>query len=464
MTAVVTDAFRKHLAELILSEITDTTDSSEYHIGIGKSDQYGDSDVVPSTFRTMREERMMRANLQSIAKVASASLVIPRYNWSSGTLYDAWSDDQVGLPTNNYYVLTEDQEVYICLKQARNEFGIPTTSTVQPSYSNAGADQNFAFRTADGYVWKFCYQLSAVRSNNFLSASWMPIQNPAWQEIGDSSSLNTFDLQQLEVKNHARNGQVIGATIISGGSGYTSAPTVTINGDGRFAEATATIAGGTIVKIEMNNESAAFGRDYTYADITLSGGGGTGASVRPIIGPYKGFGRDIVSDLKGSSIMMNVKTSGSVGGDFIANGTQDFRQILVIKNIENRDSDGVIFTGSSDKVLRKMQLTDAAEAVTFTSDTLIRGATSGAAAFIDEIDSDIIYYHQNEATGFKQFQNSEIIAESDGVGSGTIASSGIDITQSDADPFTGEIMYMENRARVIRDLTQEEDIKVIISL
>lgn len=183
-------------------------------------------------------------------------------------------------------------------KTTKNEFGIPTTSTVQPSYSRAGADQNYAFHTADGYVWKFCYQLSAVRSNNFLSASWMPIQNPAWEALGDSSGLNTFDLQQLAVRNRARGGQVIGAILYSGGTGYTSSPTVTINGDGRYAEASATIAGGAVVKIEMDNESAAFGIDYSFADISITGGGGTGASARAIVGPRLGFGRDMVRDLK----------------------------------------------------------------------------------------------------------------------------------------------------------------------
>ena len=463
MTAVVTDAFRKHLAELILSEVNNSLDSNEYYIGIGKSDQYNDSDIAPTTVRTTREERLMRANMQSIIKVATSSLVIPRYNWSSGTLYDAWSDYVAGLPVNNYYVITEAQEVYICLKQPKNDFGIPTTSTVQPSYSNQGADQNYAFQTTDGYVWKFCYQLSAVSSNNFLSASWMPIQNPEWNELGDSSNLNSFELQQLTIRNRARPGQVIGALLTSGGSGYSSAPTVVINGDGRQAEATATIAGGAVVKIEMNNESAAFGIDYSFADITLSGGGGTGAAARAIVGPKLGFGRDVISDLKGSSIMLNVKPTGSVSGTFIADGTQDFRQISLIKNIELRDSDA-LFTGSSNKVLRKLQLSDPAEAVTFTSDTLIRGDQSNAAAFIDEIDSDIIYYHQNEATGFIQFENGEIVAESDGIGSGTIADSGIDIQQSLADPFSGEIFYMENRARVVRDAAQQEDIKVIISL
>ena len=94
-------------------------------------------------------------------------------------------------------------------------------------------------------------------------------------------------------------------------------------------------------------------------------------------------------------------------------------------------------------------------------DKLIRGGTSDAAAFIDDIDSDRIYFHQNENTGFGVFQNGETLAESDGSGTGTIDSAS---STSLADAFSGELLYIENRARVIRDAAQQEDIKVIITI
>ena len=37
-------------------------------------------------------------------------------------------------------------------------------------------------------------------------------------------------------------------------------------------------------------------------------------------------------------------------------------------------------------------------------------------------------------------------------------------TRSVFDPYSGEIVYMENRAKVLRDAAQQEDIKVIITV
>ena len=33
--------------------------------------------------------------MQSVKLIADVSLVVPRYNWSSGTFYDAYDDGQV---------------------------------------------------------------------------------------------------------------------------------------------------------------------------------------------------------------------------------------------------------------------------------------------------------------------------------------------------------------------------------
>lgn len=57
------------------------------------------------------------------------------------------------------------------------------------------------------------------------------------------------------------------------GSGFTSAPTVTIVGDGIGATAAATILNGQIQNIEIINR----GIDYTRATVSISGGGGSGA-------------------------------------------------------------------------------------------------------------------------------------------------------------------------------------------
>lgn len=455
MTAVATDSLRKRLVELFQTDVATSVDSNVYYVGFGKADIYNDNDTVINPVQTIREERIARSNLQSVKKITGSSLVIPRYNWTSGTIYSAFTDSVVGVPVNTYYVLTEDNEVYVCLQQGKNSAGVSVPSVIKPSYSTAAVNQDQAFQTADGYRWKLMYSVSASAAAQFLSANFIPIEKVEWSSFGDSSSLNAFELQQLAVQKAAKAGQIVGAIVTNGGTGYTSAPSVVISGNGSNAQATATISGGSVVKIEMNNESAALGVDYDYASISFTGGGGSGAIARPVIGPVNGIGGDPRDDLKAKSVMLNVRTDGNEGGDFITDN--DFRQVTIIRGIKDYSNNFV--TSPTANVLRKIKMTTPASS--FTIDNLIVGGTSNARAYINDIDSNTIFYHQNEKTGFIPFINSEVIGESDGSGSGTIDSAG---GLGEANPFSGEVFYVENRARIIRSTTQQEDVKVIITV
>jgi hypothetical protein len=63
--------------------------------------------------------------------------------------------------------------------------------------------------------------------------------------------------------------------VLNGGVGYTSAPTITILGDGYGAEASAIIVNGKIKEINITKT----GIEYTKATISISGGGGYGAQA-----------------------------------------------------------------------------------------------------------------------------------------------------------------------------------------
>lgn len=73
-------------------------------------------------------------------------------------------------------------------------------------------------------------------------------------------------------------GQVCGASIINGGTGYTTAPTVTFaGGGGTGVAATLGVSGGAVNTITFTN----FGSGYTSAPTaTITGGGGTGAVIQ----------------------------------------------------------------------------------------------------------------------------------------------------------------------------------------
>ena len=454
MSAIVTDPLKKYYQTLVFNEISSSTDSNEFFIGIGKSDDYDATDTVVNPVRTLEEERELRNNLSSIKKITAQSFVVPRYNWSSGAIYSSWTDNTTGYPTNSYYVLTEDNEVYICLKQGKDAAGNANTSIVKPSFADAGVGATQTFTTSDGYVWKFIYAISAGRAADFLSASYMPVQ-----DIADSSGANTFELQQLGVQGAATAGQIVGVEIVDGGTGYTSAPTITFKGDGSGASATATISGGTIVKVEMDDDSASLGSGYNFASATISGTG----SLRPIIGPRDGFGKSAIDDLKSSSLMFNIRPNGTEGDTF--NVDNDFRQISLFKNFELTDSasPGPRFKGNAANTNRYLTLTGTITASGFTTDEVITGGTSGVTAYIDELDSangNKIWFHQNSNNVAGVFTDGEALSGS-ASGSGTVDSGD---KYSTIDIFSGDLLYIENRSRVIRSASQQEDIKIVITV
>lgn len=85
------------------------------------------------------------------------------------------------------------------------------------------------------------------------------------------------------------------------GSGYTTAPTVTITGDGSGAEATATIVNGRVQSINISKR----GIDYTRAIISITGGGGFGAVASAVIDARTGTIRTIYYDSNAERQVVN---------------------------------------------------------------------------------------------------------------------------------------------------------------
>jgi len=82
------------------------------------------------------------------------------------------------------------------------------------------------------------------------------------------------------------NGSVVEIEVIDGGSGYTSAPLVSIYGsDGIGASATAVVTNGVVSRVLMNSVGTGYTKEPT---VTITGGGGSGATARSVVrGPIK---------------------------------------------------------------------------------------------------------------------------------------------------------------------------------
>lgn len=103
---------------------------------------------------------------------------------------------------------------------------------------------------------------------------------------------------------------ISGISVLNAGQNYTSAPTITITGDGTGANAAATIVNGRVQSIEVTNR----GIDYTRATITISGGGGYGATAEAVIDARTGELRTVYYDSNAQRQIVD-ETAGTIDYD-----------------------------------------------------------------------------------------------------------------------------------------------------
>ena len=172
MVAIVTTDTKQILVEKLIEDLQ--ADSNNYYLGIGKTDVWNVTDTAPSTIVDAETtKRDFRNNLQSIQKISSVSFVAKRYNWSSGTIYQPYRDTQNSTGNGQYYVITQSNRVYICLRQGRDVSGNINTSTVDPDTTGTTTSP---VKTSDGYVWKFLFTESATRLNSFATSNFIPVE------------------------------------------------------------------------------------------------------------------------------------------------------------------------------------------------------------------------------------------------------------------------------------------------
>ena len=291
-----------------------------------------------------------------------------------------------------------------------------------------------------------------------------------------STALSTDFIQYKAQKDSlelAEAGGIERIEVLTGGAGYTSAPTINIHGDGTAAAVAAadvTIAGGAItgVKIGTSTSGSNHGADYSIASFELLGGGAsTQATLRAVISPAKGHGVDPVAELGGFLISLNTQLTGSGGGDLTIGN--DFRQISIIKNPRVHDSTaygGALATATTLNPLKVLNIHSGGNAGLFAADDVITGGSSGAKAFVAKVDTsgsnNKIFYYQNSKTGFEDFAtgSTETIQAQDGAGTSSEYVASID--NAEVDRRSGQLLFLENRNPINRSATQIEDIKLIL--
>ncbi len=424
----------------------------------------------------------------------NARRVIRKVEWVANTPYDMYRHDYrqgnetpvsktVRLYDANYYILTSEFKVYICIDNGSStpDGNDPTVtgSTIEPTQT----DVEPSVVGSDGYRWKYLFSISPSDVIKFDSTEYITVPND-WLTTTDSSIQTIREGGNSDTNNN----QIKAVYIEDGGSGYTSGTSTNILGDGTGGKVSITTdSEGTITGVTVTNG----GKGYTYGIIKLSTTGNP-AKLIPIIPPSKGHGYNIYEELGTDKVLMYARFDDSTK-DFPID--TKFAQVGIIKNPETFSGAGVTFTGNTFSSLSGIGLSESRDV--FIGEQITQSVT-GAKGYVASFDKDtkVLKYYQDRSlcfgnkvdqtlsdstTNIIAFDSTNIIEFSQSSGTASINTNldgsvvvvnnkqinlGVNFTGGLANPEinkkTGDIIYIDNRPIVERDSRQKEDIKIIL--
>ena len=347
--------------------------------------------------------------------------------------------------SNEFYVRNSQDQVFKCLFNNNN-----TESNTQPKISLGGElPENPYIETIDGYKWKYMYTIPTGLKNKFFTDKYMPV------------------LRDTIVFDNAKDGRIDIIKIINGGSGYYQGSSVNnydvvvVDGDGTLADVTVDVVAGVITDINILNG----GNNYTTATVTiddpLQQTIGSAANLRAIISPQYGHGYDPQRELGGSNLMISVDFDGDVGGKLPVenDGTDLFRQISIVKDIQL--ANGLFATSATYPMYTEIYTSN--PAVDFGhNQTVYVGDSFSTATFTAKVvhfDNDTNILYVNNITGNIDNIENEIIYQKDAP---SVFAKVFNVVEPDINIFSGEILYIENRAKITRHENQTETTKIVV--
>ena len=475
-------------------------------------------------------------NMIGMKKIASADVahIVPRHTWTSGTTYTAWDSDDSAIYDKAFYVVTSEYKVYKCISSPGTQSTVePTHINTDPTAESDTYKWKYMYTVSVTDAEKFLtisylpvrteptvststggnggsesVTVTLTAANEYIVAGMLvtgsgitagdtvaaidgvTLTLSTAREVANGTTLTFGRLADTDVNYANQTAQINSANtsltavagieryeVTAGGSGYTSAPDVIVRGDGTNALAVATVSGGAVTAITVSTAGSGTeankGDGYTVADLligSVTSGGGTSAAGRAIITPSGGHGIDPVKELGAFYVAVNSQLSGSEGGDLTVGN--DFRQISLIKKPQNFGTD-VTASATTLRARKALVLANAGSVSGFAVDQVIVGSSSGAKAYLVEIDTTnkVLYYVQNSKTGYADFVSGDTIT-------GTLPSGGSSVLNTTSGTTwygqatngygpevkmnSGQLLFLENRDAINRSSSQIEDIKLII--
>jgi len=516
MPAVVTDQFRIANAGNFVDSVLDSNNSYYVFLGLpnpavagfGRTTSWPSDPIDNQQYLTHYRDTSLFGK-----KINSSNIrrVVKKHSWAANTKYDIYRHDyneqtnkapnsQTGsLYKTNYYVITSEFKVYICLSNGStgdspkgvDSLDEPTFTDLEPS--TAG--------TQDPYVWKYLFTISPSDVIKFDSIEYIVLPND-WSTTTDSQIQSVREAGDSDINKN----QIRKVYIENGGTGYTGTSEIcNILGDGSGAKALVTITSGKITDVIVT--SGGSGYTFGMVDLTNLGTPSTRAKLIPIIPPSKGHGFDIYTELGADKVLVYSRFDDSTK-DFPTD--THFGQVGIIKNPNDFTNSGIL-TASQFSSLSSIKLSTAIPSTTDfnaligvgITQSVSGGIAKGVVASYDK-DTKVLKYIQDRGsylnpTSFDNtdfanvttrskvlsFESTDISGDIFGQGGEVSFSSGIEdftgitttignkqinlgvnFTKGLANPEinkkTGDVIYIDNRKKVERNIRQKEDVKIIL--
>ena len=510
MSAVVTGQFRILNASNFINSAVDNANSYYVFLGLDNPTTVGfgrtsnwDTNVPTPTDNFEYSSHYKNTSLFG-KKITSSNIrkIIRKVTWTSNTSYDMYRNDySISNPTpnsnssrlydSNYYVINSDYRVYICIDNGSSGTNLTgNKSQDEPTFTDL--EPSAAGVSGDGYIWKYLFSVSPNDIIKFDSTEYVVVPND-WETSTDSQIVDVREAGDSSINFN----QIKKVYVADGGTGYSSG-TVDILGDGSGGRVLVTVdSNGTIISTTVT----AGGSGYTYGIVDLGSlqpGGSlpNPAKLIPIIPPSKGHGYDIYSELGTDKVLVYARFDDSTK-DFPTDTY--FSQVGIIKNPTTFNSD-IIFTENQYSSLYAIKLTSSFSGTPIIGEEITQTRQDGnvAKGYVASYDSEtkVLKYFRDRSlyfgNGTDQTDYNTVTAGSTLYEFESSASTispftgSIDTTFSDnkvtvgnkvidlavtfsnglANPEinknTGDIIYIDNRPLVQRDIRQKEDVKIIL--
>ena len=358
MPALVTNRFRIHNAKQFVEafdEVSTTSgaavsDSSgllntNMYLFIGKVTPWTSDTAPPTPTDSLANTAYDNWRDMIAAKritSSDVSHVIPRKNWVNNTSYYAFTDTSNDLYSQDFYVMTDDFNVFKCISNSdtTSTGSEATTSIVKPTGTGTSL-----IKTSDGYQWKFLYQISAADALKFVTPNYIPVDTV---RRSNNYLANTYDNSpgqvQYDVETAAAasgNGAIDAIHMTTRGAQYlgevgtltgsTSTSVVTIGGatpgvslaadtlvgsDIFFTSGVASGTGGTITDYNSGTKVVTFS-----PAVAVAAGSNDGYAIGPKIA--------ISGDGQAANARATVNSSGSINAVVMIAGGNNYSNAIV---------------------------------------------------------------------------------------------------------------------------------------